>query len=35
MLVHGWVNDALQIPFYDVAGVFFEKVGKVTFNDDT
>ena len=35
MLVQGRVNDAVQIPSYDVAGVFIEKVGKVTFNDVT
>ena len=35
MLAQGWVDDAVEIPFYDVAGVFIEKVGKVTFNDVT
>ena len=35
MLVQGWVHDAIEIPSYHVAGVFIEKVDKVTFNDVT
>ena len=31
MLVQGWVGDAVEIPSYDVAGVFIEKVGTGTF----
>ena len=35
MLVQGWVKYAIEIPSYDVAGVFIGKVGKVTFSDVT
>ena len=33
MLVQGWFNYVILIPSYDLAGLFIEKVGKVTFND--